>query len=385
MIASGDISPFTLVTSSHAESYEEDGSDVVGESQIDTGKWRRLDQNWQLRWQLCTDGNDSGIFSPSDVALMALLSLTRLVDLHKSLDSRGLPYYPIPIAKRIICGLSKDPFSSQSAVTIDNKLCFLSILSQSILCNDPKVVNQAAILLYKLTQFNEEATSKLYLTGIFFFISCYTGSNFLLLAKLMHAIHLKQHFRSGYAAAADKEELSLKDRSVLGGLLPEGVLYTLGNYGASRFNDVFVGNYDTPEVIWNLDMRKHLIEMVGQHLGDFPKRLWQNTTAQYEYCPMPSVAYKRLEKEIFCHNYYLSNLCDESRFPDWPISEPVEVFRACLEQFKKQLNRNEDDEEQALHKAAKLLDLNAGDGSKELRKAYRKLARIYHPDKVRVH
>ncbi|KAG7366914.1 heat shock protein DnaJ domain protein [Nitzschia inconspicua] len=381
MISTGEISPFTLVTSSHAESYEEDSSDEMEEYQIDTGKWRRLDQIWQLRWQLCTDGNDTGIFSPSEVALHALLSLTRLVDLHKSLDSRGLPYYPIPIAKRIICGLSKDPFSSKSTETVDKKLSFLSILAQSVLCNDPVVVDQAASLLYKLTQYNEEATSKLYLTGIFFFMSCYTGSNFHSLAKLMHATHLRQHFRSGYAAAAEEEELPLKERSVLGSLLPEGVLYILGNYGAKRFNDVFVGNFDTPEVIWNLSMRKHLIEMVRQHLGDFPKRLWQNTTTQYEYCPMPGVAYKRLEKEIFCHNYYLSNLCDEVRFPDWPISEPVEVFRACLEQFKKQMNRDEEEEEEAIQKAAQLLNLKSRDGSKELRKAYRSLARKYHPDK----
>jgi DnaJ family protein C protein 13 len=382
MIESGEISPFTLVTSTHAESYEEDdGTSGVGEAQIDTGKWRRLDQIWQLRWQLCTDGNDTGIFSPSEVALHAILSLTRLVDLHRSLDSRGLPYYPIPIAKRIICGLSKDPFSSKSTETIDKRLSFLSILAQSLLCNDPNVVVEAANLLYKLTQYNEEATSKLYLTGVYFFMSCYTGSNFLALARLMHATHLKQHFRSGYAAAAQNDELPLKDRSVLGGLLPDGVIYILVNYGVERFNEVFVGNFDTPEVIWNLEMRKHLIEMVRQHLGDFPKRLWQNTTTQYEYCPMPGVAYKRLEKEIFCHNYYLSNLCDESRFPDWPISEPVEVFRACLEEFKKQMNRDETEEEEALQKATKVLNLKKGDGSKELRKSYRMLARKYHPDK----
>ena len=138
---------------------------------------------------------------------------------------------------------------------------------------------------------------------------------------------------------------------------------------------------DTPEVIWTFDMRKHLVEMIRQHLGDFPLRLFQNNSTEYEYCPMPGVAYKRLEKEIFCHNYYLHNLCDEVRFPDWPISEPVEVFRACLEHFKKQLDRDESSEEQVLEKARVLLDLKVGDGSKELRRAYRSLARKYHPDR----
>lgn len=97
---------------------------------------------------------------------------------------------------------------------------------------------------------------------------------------------------------------------------------------------------------------------------------------------MPGVAYERLEKEIFCHNYYLKNLCDEVRFPDWPIAEPVDLFRACLDEFKKQLTRDETEEEAALETARKVLGLQTGDGSKELRKAYRTLARKYHPDKV---
>ena len=108
----------------------------------------------------------------------------------------------------------------------------------------------------------------------------------------------------------------------------------------------------------------------------------QFAIASFQYCPIPGVAYKRLEREMFCHNYYLNNLCDEVRFPDWPIAEPVEVFRACLETFKNQLNRDEEAEEEALESAIKVLNLKRGDGSKELRKAYRSLARKYHPDKV---
>jgi DnaJ family protein C protein 13 len=384
MMELGDLSPFTLVTPTHVESYDDDESleaTGVKEAHIDTGKWNRLDEVWQLRWQLCTDGSGTGIYSPSEVTIRAIRSLTRLVDLHKSLDSRGLPYYPIPTAKRVMCGLTREPSKSGGDSTLQRD-SFLSILTQSILCNDPMVVDEAAELLFKLTEYNEEAISKFYLTGVYFFITCYTGSNFKTLAKVLHLTHLKQHFRSGFAAAADNSELSVKERSILGGMLPEGVLFMLLNYGVDRFNDVFVGNFDTPEVIWSFEMRKHLIEMVLQHLGDFPKRLWQNTTTSYEYCPMPGVAYKQLEKEIFCHNYYLRNLCDETRFPDWPIVEPVEVFRACLEEFKNQMNRDETEEGKALEIATTVLNLKAGDGSKELRKSYRMLARKYHPDKV---
>lgn len=383
MMENGDLQPFDQVTASNVDDYDEEAFEGrVKEAQIDTGKWRRLEQIWQLRWQLCTDGNTTGIFSPAEVSLMALKALTRLVDLHKSLDTRGVPYFPVPIAKRLLCGLNREPSKARRAASASgNRENCLSILSQSLLCNDHRVVEATAELLHKLLQHNEGASSKFYLTGAFFFLCCYTGSNFQSLARLLHAMHLKQHFQSGFAAAADETELPVKDRSMLGNMLPEGVLYVLVNYGFEKFTEIFVGNFDTPEVIWNFEMRKHLVEMVRQHLGDFPQRLWQNTTTEYDYCPIPGIAFKRLEREIFCHNYYLHNLCDEARFPDWPVAEPVELFRACLEEWKQQMNRDEVKEEDAQEEARKVLDLQTGDGSKELRQAYRKLARRFHPDK----
>ena len=60
-----------------------------------------------------------------------------------------------------------------------------------------------------------------------------------------------------------------------------------------------------------------------QHLGNFPRKLAQNVHAVYEYTPMPPVGYPELENEIWCHRYYLRNLCDEERFPDWPIVDHV--------------------------------------------------------------
>lgn len=385
MIERGTLSEYDQVTASHVEDYEEDdpGTADVKDMHIDTGKWRRVNQVWQLRWQLCADEITEGIYGESEIALMALRSLSRLVDLHKSLDSRGVPYFPVPIAKRLLCGLSYDATkwgASGGDASIDQGDS-LSILSQALLCNDHHVVEAAANLLYKLMLHNEEATNKFYLTGVFFFCCCYTGSNFTALAQLLHSTHLKQHFRSGFAAAASDSELPAKDRSILGTMLPSGLLYILMNYGVDRFAEVFVGNSDTPEVIWNLKMRQHLIEMIRQHLGDFPSRLSQHTTAKYAYCPMPGIAYRRLEKEIFCHHYYLNNLCDEIRFPNWPIAEPVEVFRACLEEWKKEFCRDEVKEEDAQEDARKVLKLSDGDGGKELRKAYRFLARKYHPDK----
>jgi DnaJ family protein C protein 13 len=370
----GNLSSFDLVASSHVEEYDfELDEKQVKDSHIDTGKWKRLEAVWQLRWQLCTDGIGDPVFTANAVSLLALKSLSRLIDLHRSHDSRGVLYYPIPTAKRLLCGIG--------AISNEMGSRPLPILCQALLCRDSAVVDHAADLIFKLVQNNDEAMSKLYLTGLFYFACTYPGSNVSSLSRLLHATHLNQNFRSGFSAVAGDTELPLKARSILGSLLPEGLLFVLVNYGPDRFAEYYVGNVDTPEVIWTFEMRKYLIEMIHQHLGDFPLRLMQNNTIEYEYCPIPSLSYKRLEAELFCHNYYLQALCDEVRFPDWPVAEPVELFRACLDRFMKQFNLDQEAEDQARLKAAQVLKLSEGDGSKELRKAYRSLALQFHPDK----
>jgi hypothetical protein len=59
------------------------------------------------------------------------------------------------------------------------------------------------------------------------------------------------------------------------------------------------------------------------HLGNFPARLAEDGHAVYEYTPCPPVGYPELDAELWCHRYYLRNLCDTERFPDWPIVDHV--------------------------------------------------------------
>jgi len=222
----GDLHPRALVTAAHVEDYGEGGGsvDVAAESSIDTGKWKQIEDVWQLRWQLLTKGE--GVYLPSEISLIALKALTRLVDMHRSVDYRGVPYHPIPIAKKILCGLNGDK-------GLDSRDSLFAI-AQSMLCNDPNVVETAAELLHKLMLHNEEANSKLYLTGVFMFAVGYTGSNYHPISKLLNECHLKQNFRSGFSAAANESEIPLKERSILGNLIPEGMLWILLNYGPER-------------------------------------------------------------------------------------------------------------------------------------------------------
>ena len=72
-------------------------------------------------------------------------------------------------------------------------------------------------------------------------------------------------------------------------------------------------------------------------------RLCEHTTEKYDYCPFSGIPYENLRRELFCHNYYLNNLCDEVRFPEWPIEEPFEVFRSCLQKWNEIISCRQDE------------------------------------------
>ncbi len=63
-----------------------------------------------------------------------------------------------------------------------------------------------------------------------------------------------------------------------------------------------------------------------QHLGNFPRKLSQHAHAVYEYVACPPVGYPELKEEMWCHRYYLRNLCDD-RFSDWPIVDHIPLLQ----------------------------------------------------------
>lgn len=47
----------------------------------------------------------------------------------------------------------------------------------------------------------------------------------------------------------------IMQQSILGQLLPEAMVCYLENHGAEKFAQIFLGEWDTPEAIWNSEMR----------------------------------------------------------------------------------------------------------------------------------
>lgn len=281
--------------------------------------WTKIAEVRQLRWRLFMRGKTRVVLTPHTAAAVSLEILTKLLVLHPAVNEEGLVVHPIPRAKRIL----------------SSSRCLPHIV-QAVLCGDAGVVNAVTRLLLHLLQHNE-AVSRIYLTGVFFFLAGYAGSNFAGVAKLLAFTHLRQHFNGTDQLAA---ELPLHKRSILGVLLPESMLYILENYGGDRFAEAFLGDHSTPEVVWQHGMRRMLAEMIRQHLGGFAQRLADNTHCKYEYCPMPSVVYAELESELWCDQYYLHNLC-QPQFEEWAVRDPVKLLQAVLQAWRAEMAKKE--------------------------------------------
>lgn len=130
-------------------------------------------------------------------------------------------------------------------------------------------------------------------------------------------------------------------------------------------------------------MKKYLQSTIEKHLGDFPLRLRENMMEQYDFCPIPRVTYAELEGDLFCHRYYLKNLCDEELFADWPVSNPSEVFTECLSKLIEVTNSNDaQNKEELFEESRKLLGLESNYNAEHLRQAYCNLAKACYNDKV---
>ena len=322
-------------------------------------EWVRLDSLRPVMWYVLSEG--APVLTPSKRGEMASQLLLYLVKLRPSVDIHGAPVRPVPRAKRVLSGARCLPH-----------------IAQAMLAGSPLLVDTAAQLITELVHHNPAATVKLYLTGVFFFVFAYTGSNWEAMAKLLDATHLKQSFHMDAATLAS--ESSLGRVSILGSILPESMVCVLANRGPKVFAETFLSNVDTPEVIWKYSMREHLVDLVFQHIGDLSGRLAANPSTLYDYCPIPRVIYEELEAELWCHNFYLANLTDTARFPEWDIVDPVGLLRSVLDHWRAEMEKTG---EEALNtdEAYGILGIATGSDAKEIRKAYRKMAMKYHPDK----
>ncbi|XP_028165155.1 dnaJ homolog subfamily C member 13-like [Ostrinia furnacalis] len=316
--------------------------------------WRAVGGVPQLKWTLAARGTP--VLNESELAATILDLLITCARYYPSRDEEDAVIRPLPKVKRLL---------SEPA-------CLAHVV-QLLLTFDPILVEKVATLLHEVMQDNPEI-SKLYLTGVFYFMLLYTGSNLLPIARFLRLTHMKQAFR------ADQTTSDIMQRSILGQLLPEAMVCYLENHGAEKFAQIFLGEWDTPEAIWNSEMRRILIMKVAAHIGEFTPRLRAHVAARYPYLAVPAVRYPHLEAELFCNTFYLRHLCDTRRFPNWPIPDPVGLLKDVLEAWRREVEKKPPS--MTASEAYAVLGLSGSQHDEAaVRKAYYRLAQQFHPDK----
>uniref|UniRef100_A0A8R1HPJ1 J domain-containing protein n=1 Tax=Caenorhabditis japonica TaxID=281687 RepID=A0A8R1HPJ1_CAEJA len=332
-------------------------------------KWMSLAAVTQFRWTICQQKeqpNELGkgtfqatILNFTDLSVLCLDTILQMCEFFPSRDAHDCVVRPMPSVKKQL-----------------TEPVLLYQLVQLLLTYDPQIVQRVAVLLYLVMQDNP-FLPRLYLSGVFYFILMYNGSNVLPIARFLHYTHMKQAYRSTLP------HLDSTRQSVLATLLPEAATFYLEQYGPEKYAEVFLGEFDNPEIIWNTAMRRHLIERIAVHVADFSHRLTSNIRALYQFCPIPLIDYPELTQELFCHVYYLRHLCNKQRFPDWPIRDPIPFLRSCLATWYNELEKKPASMSVELAREILSVDFTNEEHRKPafFRRQYYKLAAKYHPDK----
>jgi len=345
LFQTGKVTADTLVS----PTAEDGGEEVL----VDKGIWKPLKQILALKNAVLLD-QDRALLTPAGASVLALEILEALVRVHASLDRKGVVYFPLPWGKRL---LSRGPY--------------LARLATCLLANDYCVVDTAARLIREVLAHNQSAVEQIYKTGLFYFALAYEGANLMEIAFLLHSTHTKQ--KGGLVSPNS-------NHSILRTMLPDSLIRVLQTRGASAFAQLLQSSSADPELIWRTEMRHHLIRTIHQHLGAFSLHLRENTMIAYNFLPIPTVRYVWLEQELYCSGYYLSHLCDP-HYQLWEICDPDKVLVAILEAWR-ELDRTEDGSQQKhVALALKVLGLEEGYTETDIKRAYRNLARKYHPDR----
>lgn len=181
-----------------------------------------MDRIPQLKWTLLSSGQS--LLNDSELAATILDILISMCALYPSRDQvTGAIIRPFPKIKRLL----NDP------------TC-LPHLVQLLLTFDPNLVEKVVNLLNALVQDNP-LLAQFYMTGVFYFILMYTGSNILPIGHFLKYTHLKQAFRSDEQQQKSGEKKDIFFRSILGHVLPEAMICYLENHGAEKFAQMFLG------------------------------------------------------------------------------------------------------------------------------------------------
>jgi DnaJ homolog subfamily C member 13 len=180
----------------------------------------------QLRWMLAP--GSAGVKWPR-VAAVATQALQALVGHAPSPSPPEKPTIPGSLSPEVTPLVPTPRVIQRLAAPVN-----LPHIAQLMLTHDPALMTASAELLIAVARVDTAALHHLYTTGVFFFALAYVGRDLEAIGELFQETHTAQFFQ-GAQDAATRANLPMGERSILGTLLPESLLYQLEAYGPKAF------------------------------------------------------------------------------------------------------------------------------------------------------
>ncbi|OQR91654.1 hypothetical protein ACHHYP_04486 [Achlya hypogyna] len=205
------------------------------------------------------------------------------------------------------------------------------------------VYRQVLHLLHLLVQNNASMVPSLHATGLFYYLilNARNEEEMVWAATFLDKIHLRQrpvHMTPEAVAALLTEgpthDDSLTERclkSWLVKILPVSLIAQLVRHGATKFARVFFGTSNDPETMWNDAMRAHMTAQVREFVSNHLINGVFVLTANEDDVTTPLITYPEEVYMLQVYQYYLHNLLNEAKFPNWPINDVPAFLKALLD------------------------------------------------------
>eukprot|EP00250_Pteridium_aquilinum_P018104 c23944_g1_i1 orf=785-7753(-) len=123
--------------------------------------------------------------------------------------------------------------------------------------------------------------------------------------------------------------------SILRLFFPEGVILKMMSEGADSFTSILNSEHESPEMIWTAEMREHLLEHLKAELEPYVKFRASDPLALYIHVPKAPLVYPELSESVFVAPFYVENLLDVERFPNYQINDPVTFLNSLALDLRK--------------------------------------------------
>ncbi|KAH9554372.1 hypothetical protein CY35_08G060500 [Sphagnum magellanicum] len=208
-------------------------------------------------------------------------------------------------------------------------------LVQALLRAKTPIFNRILEIVITLVKANKTAMSHLYKLGAFEILLWKLLAGDIVdwdksrIAEFLSQSHLLQELTTTDNGSGQSEHGTWRD-SILHLYLPEGLILNLMSEGPDSFMALLDSEQNAPEVIWNLEMRKQLLDHLTTELESYVKFRATDPLALYIHIPRTPLAYPELAESVFSSPFYLQNLLDFERFPNYPINDPLGFLNSLM-------------------------------------------------------